>query len=239
MPDSAPARGDTSGNEASEIPRQSSSLHESSPFAETPICERDSPTGIPRGPSRSSWPDAFREATAIDINIAGFRVDFRVGLLLIVLLGLSFLYLILQAKQPASGDTQSPNFLQELEPNKSLSSAGNVTKDYLEVPEETNATPAHQVRNSTVGKALFYMAWAAAINIVLDLLSIVLDLLPIKSLIDGFYNLITQLRKRILRRRLGQPAVEYNNDPDSALLDTSISPITSLDVMIAVRHGRW
>lgn len=63
--------------------------------------------------------------------------------------------------------------------------------------------------------------------------------MPIKSLTDDFYHLITRLRKRILRRRLGQPEVEYNNDPDCALLGTSISPITSLDVMIAVRHGRW
>ena len=117
-------------------------------------------------PLRSSWSDAVREATAIDINIAGFRIYFRLGALLIALLCLSFLYLIIQAKQITPVDTQRPELLSELELKKKLSNAiSNVTTE----PLEAQLIPVDKM-STTKGRILFILAWCATIYSTLDLL---------------------------------------------------------------------
>ena len=174
------------------------------------------PTGNPSGPLRSSWPDAFREATAIDINIAGFRIYLRVGLLLFVLLGLSLLYLILQTKQPTSVDPKPPAFFPELDPKEVSGNAlHNATMAFTEeILEKVNAASAHHTKIIFVRRTLFYVAWATTI-------STILDLLPIASLVVGFYYLVTLTCKRLLRRRSRQAGTEWNDDPDDVLPDTS------------------
>ena len=225
MPDSAPTATGTTitaspnrgGNDASQVtPLSESPLQESGLIAETST-EGITPTSNRRGALRSSWPDAFREATAIDINIAGFRIYFRVGLLLIVLLGLSFLYLILQTKQPTSVDPKPPAFFPELDPKEGPGNAfHNATMAFTEeILEKVNAASAHHTKIVFVRRTLFYVAWATTTT------STILDLLPIAILVVGFCDLVTQTCKRLLRRRTRQAGTEWNDDPDDVLPDTS------------------
>ena len=106
-------------------------------------------------PERSSWPDTIREATAIDINIAGFRINFRVGVLLIVLLCLGFLYLIIQAKTAIH--PQRIGLLSEHELKDNLSRAiSNVTTESLE-----SKTMLFEKMSTTEGRILLILAWCA------------------------------------------------------------------------------
>ena len=190
-------------------------LQESGLIAETSI-EGITPTSNRRGALRSSWPDAFREATAIDINIACFRIYLRVGPLLFVLRGLGFLYLILQTKQPTPVDPKPPAFFPELEHKESSGNALHNAKMAIteEMLEKVNAASAHHNKIVFVRRTLFYVAWATTI-------STILDLLPLAILVVGFCYPVTLTCKRLLRRRSRQAGTEWNDDPDDVLPDTS------------------
>ena len=115
------------------IPLVEPVLLESSLIADAePSTNRVTHTGKARDPL---WYDTFREATAIDVNIAGFHTSFELGFLLDLLLGLSFLQSILPRRQPTPVDTYPPEFFPEPEPEPKESSShaiGNATTKHLE-----------------------------------------------------------------------------------------------------------
>ena len=177
-------------------------------------------------PLRSSWSDAVREATAIDINIAGFRIYFRLGALLIALFGLSFLYLIIQAKQITPVDTQRFELLSKLELKKNL---GNAISNVTTEPLEAQLMPVDKM-STTQGRILFILAWCATISSTIDLLLGSLYYLWASCLVWQ-----DNKRRRLLRRG---GILECSDDPDNVLPFSSDLPPRP-EVLMSRRPHAW